>query len=174
MLVMEVKKNQTYKTPVGLFLKVTTVRESGLHTLSLIDPKGNPVEEKRNTRGHVIQRAQRICSEETIRSFKKVAIGMLLLFSSLGYSQKKFVRSEDSKHKVMMIGQMNTLSFDGRIYSIDKKRGWYHMKNDSIIWVYGHNPTNFKDVVKVGFYKDFQHYVVSIKTEKLPTQIDQE
>ena len=72
MLVMEVKKNQTYKTPAGLFLKVKTVRNTGLHTLELIDKKGNVIPEKRNKRGHVITRNIRICSEETIRSFKKV------------------------------------------------------------------------------------------------------
>lgn len=69
---MEVKKNQTYKTPAGLFLKVQTVRESGLHTLELIDKKGNVIPEKRNKRGHVIMRNIRVCSEETIKSFRKI------------------------------------------------------------------------------------------------------
>ncbi|WP_127340087.1 hypothetical protein [Flavobacterium] len=165
---MEIKKNQIFKTPVGLILKVKTVRESGLHTLELIDEKGNIIPERRNHRGHVIERSVRICSEETIRTFKKLAIGMLLLFCSMAYSQKKkFVMAADSKHKVLMIGQMQALSFDDRIYSIDKKRGWYVDRNDTVIWVYGHNPLDFKDVVKVGFYKDFQNYVVSLKTEKL-------
>lgn len=167
MLVMEVKKNQTYKTPIGLFLKVTTVRESGLHTLSLIDHKGNPVEEKRNTRGHVIQRAQRICSDETIRSFKKVSLAVLLMLSSLGYSQKRFVRSEDSKHKVEMTEHLKTIVFDGRVYKIKdgNHKGWYRMRNDSITWVYGLNPENSRDVVLVGFYNEFKSYVISVKTE---------
>lgn len=69
---MRVKENETYKTPAGLLLRVKTLRDSGLHTLELIDNKGNLVPEKRNKRGHVIMRNIRVCSEETIRSFKKV------------------------------------------------------------------------------------------------------
>lgn len=173
MLVMEIKKNQTFKTPVGLYLKVKTVRESGLHTMQLIDEKGKPVQEKRNVRGHVIERSERVCSNETIKTFKKIAIAFLLLICLPSYSQKKkFVLGEDSKHNVLMIGQMQTISFDGRIYSINKRSGWYVDRNDTIIWVYGHNPSNFKDVIKVGFYKDFQHFVVSLKTEELPNYND--
>ena len=81
MLVMEIKKNQTFKTPVGLFLKVQIVRESGLHTLVLIDKKGKAIPEKRNTRGHVIQRTDRLCTEETIRSFKKVSADLPFLIN---------------------------------------------------------------------------------------------
>jgi hypothetical protein len=68
---MRVKENQTYKTPVGLLLRVKTIGQSGTHILELIDKKGNIVPEKRNKRGHVITRNIRVCSEETIRSFKK-------------------------------------------------------------------------------------------------------
>jgi len=72
MLVMEIKKNQTFKTPGGLLLKVKNVRESGVHTLELVDEYGNVVPERRNRSGHVIERSLRICSTETIRSFKKL------------------------------------------------------------------------------------------------------
>jgi hypothetical protein len=68
---MRVKENQTYKTPAGLLLRVKTIGQSGTHILEHIDKKGNIVPEKRNKRGHVITRNIRVCSEETIRSFKK-------------------------------------------------------------------------------------------------------
>lgn len=71
---MELKKNQTFKTPSGLFLKVKTIRESGIHTLELVDTNGHPLPEKRNTFGHIIQRSNRLCTVETIRSFKKITI----------------------------------------------------------------------------------------------------
>ncbi|MHC0442349.1 hypothetical protein [Flavobacterium sp. 3-210] len=69
---MALQVNQKYKTPAGLLLKVKTVRESGLHSLELIDKEGNVIPYKRNSFGHVIQRSDRFCSTETIESFKKV------------------------------------------------------------------------------------------------------
>jgi hypothetical protein len=97
----------------------------------------------------------------------KIAIALMLMTISLSsYSQKNFVRSENSKHKVTINQGVDTLQFDGRTYFIDPKRGWY--RNDSIIWVYGHDKKKWKDVVKVGFYNDYKSYVVSTKTEKLP------
>lgn len=69
---MTIKSDQKYKTPAGLILRVKTVRESGLHTLVLIDKQGNIIPEKRNKRGHVITRNIRVCSEETIKSFRKI------------------------------------------------------------------------------------------------------
>lgn len=69
---MEIKKKQKYITPSGALLKVKTVRESGVHTLILIDKEGNTLPEKRNKRGHVIQRATHLCSSETISSFKQI------------------------------------------------------------------------------------------------------
>ena len=69
---MDIKKKQTYRTPAGVFLKVKTVRESGMHTLTTVDKNGNVIPERRNTRGHVIHRPDHLCSEETIRTFKKI------------------------------------------------------------------------------------------------------
>ncbi|EJL66916.1 hypothetical protein PMI10_00496 [Flavobacterium sp. CF136] len=69
---MEIKKKQIFKTPAGLYLKVKIIRESKLHTLVLVDKKGNLLPERRNNRGHVIERSDRLCSEETILTFKKV------------------------------------------------------------------------------------------------------
>ncbi|URM37191.1 hypothetical protein [Flavobacterium anhuiense] len=69
---MEIKKKQKYKTPSGTFLKVKTVRDTGMHTLILIDKDGNPLPEKRNKRGHVIQRTTHLCTNETIRTFKQI------------------------------------------------------------------------------------------------------
>lgn len=169
---MEIKKNQTFKTPVGLFLKVQTVRESGLHTLVLIDKKGKAIPEKRNTRGHVIQRTDRLCTEETIRSFKKVAIALMLLLSTSGFAQNKFVLAENSVHKVVMTDHLKTIVFDGRVYEVLERKGWYRMRNDSITWVYGHDPKNFKDMVKIGFYNEFKNYVLSIKTNNRKIEKD--
>lgn len=169
---MEIKKNQTFRTPVGLFLKVQTVRESGMHTMVLIDKKGDTIPEKRNTRGHVIQRTERLCTEETIRSFKKVAIAIMLVLSTSGFAQKKFVLAENSAHKVVMTDHLKTIVFDGRVYEVPKRRGWYRMRNDSITWIYGHDPKNFKDMVKIGFYNEFKSYVLSLKTDNLKTEKD--
>jgi len=69
---MKIKENQTYRTPEGRILRVKTVRESGLHTLELINKEGNVIAEKRNSFGHVILRSERFCSTETIESFKKI------------------------------------------------------------------------------------------------------
>lgn len=69
---MEIKKKQTFKTSAGILLRVKTVRESGMHTLESIDKNGKVIPERRNTRGHVIQRNELLYSEETIRSFKQI------------------------------------------------------------------------------------------------------
>ena len=97
----------------------------------------------------------------------KIAIILILTMISISaYSQKQFVLAENSKHKVTINEDGTALRFDGRTYFIDQKKGWY--RNDSIIWIYGHDPKNWKDMVKIGFYNDYKNYVVSIKTEKLP------
>jgi len=95
---------------------------------------------------------------------KSISIALLLM-SSLCFSQRHFVRSENSVHKVTINQDGTALQFDGRTYFIDQKRGWY--RNDSIIWIYGHNSKRFKDMVKVGFYNNYKNYVVSVKSEKL-------
>lgn len=91
---------------------------------------------------------------------------VVLLMSSFCFSQKNFIRSENSKHTVTINQDGTALQFDGRTYLIHQKRGLY--LNDSIIWVYGHNPKKYKDMIKVGFYNNYKNHVVSIKTEKLP------
>ena len=90
----------------------------------------------------------------------------LLLISSFCFSQKHFVKAENSKHIITINEYATALKFDGRTYFIDQKKGWY--RNDSIVWVYGHDLKNWKDMVKVGFYNNYQNYVVSTQTEKLP------
>lgn len=72
---MAVEKNQIYKTKDGRLLKVKTIRESGIHTLTTIDVNGEPAEDKKNSFGHIIDRSERLCSEETIKTFKKVNNG---------------------------------------------------------------------------------------------------
>ena len=54
------------------FLKLKTIRDSGVHTLSTIDENGNEIPDVRNAFGHVINRCDRFCSEENIKKFKKV------------------------------------------------------------------------------------------------------
>ena len=68
---MEIKKNQVYRTPNNRIVRVKTVRECGLHTLETIDENGNVIGDVKNSFGHVIDRSDRLCSEETIRTFKK-------------------------------------------------------------------------------------------------------
>jgi hypothetical protein len=97
----------------------------------------------------------------------KIAIVLMLTIVSLSScSQKHFALAKDSVHKVEINIDGTALKFDGRTYFIHPKRGWY--RNDSIIWIYGHDRKNWKDMVKVGFYNNYKNYVVSIKTEKLP------
>ncbi|MBE8727947.1 hypothetical protein [Flavobacterium hungaricum] len=67
---MTIKINQIYKTDTGFFLRVKVVRDSGLHTLELIDRNGNVIPDQKNSFGHVNQRSERFCSEETIESYK--------------------------------------------------------------------------------------------------------
>jgi hypothetical protein len=69
---MAIEKNQTYKTTTGLLLRVKTVRRSGMHTLELVDEKGNALPERKNTAGHIIKKSERMCSEETIKSYQKI------------------------------------------------------------------------------------------------------
>ncbi|TDO77632.1 hypothetical protein EV143_104399 [Flavobacterium chryseum] len=69
---MEVKLNQTYRTPEGRILRVKTVRDSGVHTLQQIDENGNIIPDVKNSFGHVIDRSERFCSDETIAKFKKI------------------------------------------------------------------------------------------------------
>ena len=100
---------------------------------------------------------------------KKIIIGFLMLLNATSYCQSRFVRSEESKHKVTLLSKdLDSFYFDNRLYVVYKRSGMYKMKKDSITWIYGHNPFHFKDMVKVGFYDDFKKYVISIKTEKLP------
>ncbi|MDI6034020.1 hypothetical protein QLS91_13140 [Flavobacterium sp. LB2P84] len=69
---MALEINQVFRTPQGRILKVKTIRESGIHTLITIDEKGGVIPDKKNSFGHVVDRSERLCSEETIKSFKKV------------------------------------------------------------------------------------------------------
>ncbi|TDE53791.1 hypothetical protein [Flavobacterium sp. GT3P67] len=69
---MALEINQVYKTPQGRILKVKTIRESGIHTLITIDEKGEVLPDKKNSFGHVVDRSERLCSDETIRSFKQI------------------------------------------------------------------------------------------------------
>lgn len=69
---MAIQINQVYKTSSGKLLKVKTIRESGIHTFIQIDENGNVIEDRKNSFGHVVDRSERLCSEETIRSFKQV------------------------------------------------------------------------------------------------------
>jgi hypothetical protein len=71
---MKLEIGQAYKSPAGYLLKVKTIRESGMHTLILIDSQGKEIDEKRNLAGHVVLRSERLCSEETIKSFKLIKI----------------------------------------------------------------------------------------------------
>lgn len=69
---MVIEINQVYKTPEKRLLRVTTLRDSGVHTLITIDREGNVIPHKKNSFGHVIDRSERLCSEETIATFKKL------------------------------------------------------------------------------------------------------
>lgn len=69
---MAIQINQVFKTQAGKLLKVKTIRESGIHTFVQIDENGNVIEDRKNSFGHVVDRSERLCSEETIRSFKQV------------------------------------------------------------------------------------------------------
>jgi hypothetical protein len=69
---MAIEVNQVFKTSEGRLLKVKTIRESGFHTLTTIDKNGEAIPDMKNSFGHIIDRCDRLCSEETIRSFKKV------------------------------------------------------------------------------------------------------
>jgi hypothetical protein len=69
---MAVEANQVYKTPEGRILRVKIVRETGIHTLETLDQDGNIIPDAKNSLGHIIDRSDRLCSDETIRSFKKI------------------------------------------------------------------------------------------------------
>jgi hypothetical protein len=71
---MAVEKNQVYKTKEGRFLRVKIIRELGIHTLTTIDKEGNIIPDKKNSHGHIIDRSDRFCSDETIKSFKKIKL----------------------------------------------------------------------------------------------------
>jgi hypothetical protein len=112
------------------------------------------------------------CEKSFFNSFlammKRSLTILVLLISSFCFSQKHFVRSENSRHTVTINQDGTALQFDGRTYLIDQKRGWYQNKNDSIIWIYGHDRKKWKDMVKVGFYNNYKNHVISIQSEKLP------
>jgi hypothetical protein len=72
---MALEIGQMFKTPAGLFLKVKRIGGVSVHTFWLVDEKGEIIPEKRNSFGHVTTRNIRICSDETIRTFKKVSNG---------------------------------------------------------------------------------------------------
>lgn len=71
---MKLELNQVFKTPKGLYLRVKKVNESGTHIFQLIEKDGTEVPERRNKFGHVTERNIRVCSEETISTFKKVKV----------------------------------------------------------------------------------------------------
>jgi hypothetical protein len=110
------------------------------------------------------------CEKSFFDSFlammKMSATVFLFLITSSSFSQKRFVRAENSSHTVTINQDGTALQFDGRTYFVDPKRGWY--RNDTIVWMYGHDKNKWKDMVKVGFYNNYKNYVVSVKSEKLP------
>lgn len=69
---MDLAIGQTFKTPAGLLLKVKRIGEVGVHTFSLVDENGEIIPERKNRFGHVVTRNVRVCTDETIRTFKKV------------------------------------------------------------------------------------------------------
>ncbi len=72
---MAVEVGQIYRTKEKVFLKVKTVRESGLCTMQLLDDNLIPVEDVRNTKSHIVLRAERFCTVEIVESFKRVKNG---------------------------------------------------------------------------------------------------
>jgi len=71
---MNLEIGQIFETPAGLFLKVKKIGEVGVHTFWLVDEKREIVPERKNSFGHVVVRNVRVCTEETIRTFKKVKL----------------------------------------------------------------------------------------------------
>ena len=71
---MDLAIGQTFKTPAGLLLKVKQIGGFGVHTFWLVDENGEIIPERKNSFGHVVTRNIRVCSEETIRTFKKVKL----------------------------------------------------------------------------------------------------
>jgi hypothetical protein len=69
---MKILKNEVYETQDGLLLKVQKVNDCGTHIFKLVDEKGKDIKERRNHRGHVTLRATRVCTNETVLTFKKV------------------------------------------------------------------------------------------------------
>jgi hypothetical protein len=69
---MDLQIGQTFRTPAGLLLKVKKIGAVEVHTFWLVDEKGEIVPERKNSFGHVVTRNIRVCTEEAIRTFKKV------------------------------------------------------------------------------------------------------
>jgi hypothetical protein len=69
---MDLQVGQIFKTTQGLLLKVKKVGEVDVHTFWLVDEDGEIIPERKNSFGHVVTRNIRVCSEETIRTFKKI------------------------------------------------------------------------------------------------------
>jgi len=71
---MAIELKQIYKTPMGKFLQVVAVKESGFHHFIEVSDNVNntPVTEQRNSFGHVTRRVNPVYSEETISTFKKM------------------------------------------------------------------------------------------------------
>jgi hypothetical protein len=99
---------------------------------------------------------------------KKTLVTIALIISTTSFAQRKnFVRSENSKHKVVMTEFLKTMTFDGKKYTINERRGVFQYRNDTIVWVYGQDPARWgHKPILIGFYNDFKNYVVSAKTEK--------
>jgi hypothetical protein len=100
---------------------------------------------------------------------KKAIVTIALIITTTSFAQRKnFVRAENSKHKVVMTEFLKTMTFDGKTYTINERRGVFQYRKDSIVWVIGQDPNNWgHNPIRIGFYNDFKNYVVSSKTEKL-------
>lgn len=71
---MAIKLGDVYKTPSDKFIKVTELKETGLHHfIEVMDNvKKKPIKEVRNKFGMITRRVKLVYSEETISTFKKL------------------------------------------------------------------------------------------------------
>jgi hypothetical protein len=98
---------------------------------------------------------------------KKIILLALFFVSSLLFSQKNnFVKSNNSTHKVVMTEFLKSMTFNGKKYEINERRGVFKYRKDTIVWVYGQDPNHWGiKPILIGFYNDFKNYVVDTKTE---------
>jgi hypothetical protein len=69
---MSIEINQIYLTKDSRLLKVKRGLEAGVYAMQTVDEKGKVIPNKRNSFGHVIDRCERFCSGETIKTFKLI------------------------------------------------------------------------------------------------------